>query len=179
MPRATPMSRGSPVRPTFHRTVGLAHAGADDVFVAKVRPDGAALVYSGFIGGGSYDGGQGIAVDAAGSAYVTGYTDFGRLSAHRGPAPMRGKMMSSWPRFDPDGAALVYSGFIGGSSYDVGQGIAVDAAGNAYVTGRTMSADFPRTVGLAHAGEYDVFVAKVRPDGAALVYSGFIGGSAV
>jgi hypothetical protein len=145
----------------FPRTVGLPNAEENDVFVAKVRPDGAALVYSGFIGGSSHDAGQGIAVDAAGNAYVTGYTnsaDFPRTVglAHAGEYDV------FVAKVRPDGAALVYSGFIGGSAGDGGSGIAVDAAGNAYITGWTYSADFPRTVGLAHAGEYDVFVLKIQ-----------------
>ena len=161
----------------FPRTVGLAHAGQDDAFVAKVRPDGESLVYSGLIGGSAYDNGYSIAVDAAGNAYVTGETlsdDFPRTVglAHAGSRDV------FVAKVRPDGAALVYSGLLGGSANDRGFGIAVDTAGNAYVTGYTSSADFPRTVGLAHAGKDDVFVAKVRPDGAALVYSVFIGGSA-
>jgi hypothetical protein len=160
----------------FPRTVGLAHAGAEDVFVAKISPDGSALVYSGFIGGSGDEDGNGIAIDIAGNAYVTGETDstdFPRTVglAHAGADDVFVAKVS------PNGSALVYSGFIGGSDDDRGDRIAVDAAGNAYVSGSTYSTDFPRNVGLPHAGESDVFVAKVRPDGTALVYSGLIGGS--
>ena len=80
-----------------------------------------------------------------------------------------------------DGTALVYAGYLGGSGYDGGYGIAVDSAGNAYVAGWTESAEdtFPVTVGpnLTYNGGDDAFVAKVRADGTALVYAGFIGGS--
>ena len=60
-----------------------------------------------------------------------------------------------------DPGFTVYSGLIGGSGADAGRGIAVDAAGNAYIAGFTTSADFPRTVGLAHAGDFDVIVVKI------------------
>ncbi len=160
----------------FPRNVGLAYAGLRDVFVAKVLPDGTALVFSGFIGGSGDDLGTGIAVDAAGNAYVTGYTDSTNFPRNVGLAHAGGKDVFV-AKVQLDGTALEYSGFIGGSGDDWGTGIAVDAAGNAYVTGYTDSTDFPRNVGLAHAGGKDVFVAKVQPDGTALVFSGFIGGS--
>jgi hypothetical protein len=81
-----------------------------------------------------------------------------------------------------DPAVLVYCGYIGGSSDDFGTGIALDASGNAYVTGETTSneATFPETVGpdlIYNAGYGDAFVAKVNAVGTALVYCGYIGGS--
>jgi hypothetical protein len=80
---------------------------------------------------------------------------------------------------EPSGTALVYSGFLGGSDWDAGYGIAVDSSGNAYVTGVTYSSDFPAVVGpdTSFNGYGDAFVAKVNPSGTALVYSGFLGGS--
>ena len=80
-----------------------------------------------------------------------------------------------------NGTGLVYCGFIGGTGIDGGQGIAVDSDRNAYVTGTTTSTatSFPETVGpdLSHNGDFDAFVAKVRADGTALTYCGFIGGA--
>src|SRR5262249_14709457 len=80
-----------------------------------------------------------------------------------------------------DGTGLVYAGFIGGSSTDVANAIAVDGSGNAYVAGRTRSDQhsFPVTTGrdLVSNGGTDAFVAKVRADGTSLVYAGYIGGS--
>ena len=76
--------------------------------------------------------------------------------------------------------SLAYSGFLGGSSDDYGSDIAVDGAGNAYVTGHTWSSNFPAVVGpdlIYNGGSYDAFVAKVRADGTGLVYAGFLGGS--
>jgi len=148
--------------------------------VAKVNPDGTALVYAGFLGGSDSDYGWGIAVDASGSAYVTGGTFSSDFPAVVGPDTSHN---GGWDAFvakvNPSGTALVYAGFLGGSGWDEGWGIAVDASGNAYVTGRTRSSNFPVVVGpdLSFNSNYDAFVAKVNPSGTALVYAGFLGGS--
>jgi hypothetical protein len=84
-------------------------------------------------------------------------------------------------KVNPSGTGLVYAGFLGGSNGDGGKGIAVDAAGNAYVTGWTLdSSNFPAVVGpdTSYNGGDDAFVAKVNPSGTGLVYAGFLGGSA-
>jgi hypothetical protein len=83
-------------------------------------------------------------------------------------------------KLNPTGSALVYSTYLGGSDYDLGTGIAVDSAGNAYVTGRTYSTDFPTMNPLqaaANGGQADAFVAKLNPAGSAFVYSTYLGGS--
>ena len=82
---------------------------------------------------------------------------------------------------NPSGTGLVYSTYLGGDIFDTGSGIAIDAAGNAYVTGNTLSFTFPvvdafQPVG---AGQDDAFVAKLNAAGSALVYSSYLGGSAV
>ena len=86
-------------------------------------------------------------------------------------------------KVNPAGTALVYAGYIGGAEDDTGNGIAVDGAGNFYVTGYTKSdqSTFPVLGGpdLTYSGPYgsDAFVAKVNAAGAALVYAGYIGGA--
>ena len=82
-------------------------------------------------------------------------------------------------KLNPSGSALVYSTYLGGSSNDDGIGIAVDAAGNAYVTGYTDLSDFPTLNPLQplYKGNQDAFVAKLNPTGSALVYSTYLGGS--
>src|SRR4029077_9691056 len=83
-------------------------------------------------------------------------------------------------KVNPTGSALVYSTFLGGSGNDQGSGIAVDSAGDAYVTGFTGSTNFPAVNPLQAAnagGTYDAFVAKINPSGSALVYSTYLGGS--
>jgi len=156
--------------------------GGYDAFVAKVNPSGTALVYSGFLGGAGEDSGHGIAVDSAGNAYVTGYTESSNFPATVGPytSYQGGGYDAFVAKVTADGTGLVYSGFLGGSGYDEGYGIAVDSAGNAYVTGETQSSDFPALGSWPYKTYHDngdAFVAKVNPSGTGLVYSGFLGGS--
>jgi hypothetical protein len=153
----------------------------DDVFVAKVNPSGTGLVYAGFLGGSSGEEGYGIAVDSAGNAYVTGVTDSDDFPTLVGPDPSYiGNGDAFVAKVNPSGTALVYSGLLGGSGADYVYGIAVDSLGNAYVTGRTDSDDFP-VVAWPYTsykgGDWDAFVAEVRADGSNFVYSGYLGGS--
>src|SRR5712691_10357855 len=108
------------------------------------------LAYSTYLGGNSLDEGFGIAMDGAGNAYVTGQTaspDFpAPLGAFQG-AFQGGGIDAFVTKLDPTGAALVYSTYLGGTDFDEGDGIAVDATGNAYVTGQTNSSNFPTTLG--------------------------------
>ena len=112
--------------------------------MAKLNPAGTALVYSTYLGGSGDDRGYGIAVDAAGNAYVTGFTV---RPTSRPPTPCRPLLGAATDAFvaklNPAGSALVYSTYLGGSGDDDGYGIAVDSAGNAYVTGYTDSTNFP------------------------------------
>jgi hypothetical protein len=173
---------------TFPVTDGpdLTHNGGGDAFIAKINATGTALLYAGFIGGSGNDAGQGIAVDAAGNAYVIGrtYSDQSTFPVATGPdLTYNGGGDAFVAKINATGTALVYAGFLGGSSWDDGIGIAVDGAGNAYVTGLTQStqATFPVTVGpdLTHNGFNDAFVAKVNATGTTLVYAGFLGGSSM
>jgi hypothetical protein len=157
--------------------------GSGDAFVAKINVAGTALVYSTYLGGGSVDPdqGNGIAVDLAGNAYVTGTTtstDF-PTTAGAFQAVFGGNLDAFVVKLNPTGSALVYSTYIGGSSTEFGRSIAVDLAGNAYVTGLTASTDFPTVNPLQPVlgGLEDAFVVKLNPTGSALVYSTFLGGS--
>jgi hypothetical protein len=172
----------------FPVTVGpdLTHNGGIDTFVAQVKADGTALVYCGYIGGPGPDSDPDIDVDGDGNAYVTGWT---RSSESDGFPVAVGPDLSHNGSDDAfvakvkaDGTALLYCGYIGGSVYEYGKGIAVDALGNAFVVGNTASTEtdgFPVSVGpgLSHNGDADVFVARVKADGTALDYCGYIGGS--
>jgi len=157
------------------------NGGDRDAFVAKVNPSGTALLYAGFLGGSGWDVGWGIAVDAAGNAYVTGGTNSRNFPAVVGPdTSYNGSADAFVAKVNPSGTGLVYAGFLGGSDWEVGISIAVDAAGNAYVTGETSSRNFPAVVGpdtSYNGGDLDAFVAKVNPSGTGLVYAGFLGGS--
>jgi hypothetical protein len=152
-------------------------------FVTKLNPAGSALVYSTYLGGGSSDGGSGIKVDAGGNAYVTGSTSSIDFPTTIGAfqATFAGDFRDAFvTKLNPAGTALVYSSFLGGSSDDSASGIAVDAIGNAYVTGGTASINFPTTLGAPqpiNGGGLDAFVMKLNPIGSALVYSTYIGGT--
>jgi len=173
---------------TFPVLVGpdLTHnAGSTDAFIAKVSADGTALVYAGYIGGNGPDIARGVDVDAAGNAYITGYCTSGPTTFPVLVGPdltYNGGSYDAWvAKVNPEGTALLYAGYIGGSGSDLAFAIDIDADGNAYVAGNTdsPSATFPEVVGpdLGSNGGQDGFVAKVSADGATLVYAGFIGGS--
>jgi hypothetical protein len=171
---------------TFPVVVGpdLTFNSGTDAYVAKVDPSGAGLVYAGYIGGLSSERGLGIAVDAAGAAYVTGDTASNQATFPETVGPdltSNGSLDAFVAKVSPAGTGLVYAGYIGGSGSDTGYGIAVDAAGAAYVTGQTTSSEINFPVlggpGLTYSGNTDAFVAKVDPSGTGLVYAGYIGGA--
>jgi hypothetical protein len=163
-----------------------------DAFVAKLSPAGSALVYSTYLGGNYSDLGNDIAVDSAGNAYVTGSTESSNFPTANALQSTFGGVVGCdlggdafVTKFNAAGSALVYSTYLGGSLHEAGGSIAVDSAGNAYVTGSTDSANFPTAnafqstfgggVGCDFGG--DVFVTKFNAAGSALVYSTYLGGS--
>jgi hypothetical protein len=154
--------------------------GSENAFMAKLTADGLALVYSTYLGGSDFDQGLGIAVDQAGNAYITGWTtstDFPTASAFQ-PVLSSSEGNAFVVKTSADGFTLVYSTYLGGNGFDKGQGIAVDQAGNAYVTGSTSSSDFPTVKPLQPAlgGEANAFVAELAADGSALLFSSYLGG---
>jgi uncharacterized protein (TIGR03437 family) len=170
-------STNFPTKNPFQSTRGA----QEDAFVAKINAAGSALVYSTYLGGNNVDQGNAIAVDAAGNAYLTGYTastDFPLASPFRGSNT--GSVNAFVTRLNPAGSALVYSTYLGGSATDYATAIAVDSSGRAYVTGITTSDDFPlanpidNKLGSHAVG--DIFVTKFNPAGSALMYSTYLGG---
>jgi hypothetical protein len=149
----------------------------NDVFVTKLSAFGNSLVYSTYLGGSGNDLARGIDVDYSGCAYVTGETessDFPTQNAHDGSIGGTGDAFAT--KLSAAGDLLIYSTFLGGSSFDCGYDNVVDGSGCAYVTGITLSSDFPTSNALDvsfNAGH--VFVTKYSAAGDELVYSTFLG----
>ncbi len=155
--------------------------GPDDAFVAKLNPTGSDLDYATFLGGGEYDVGRGIVVNASGNAYVVGETYSGDFPSTAGAfdETFNGSCDVFVTKIDPAGNALNYATYIGGYFRDHGGDIALDKIGNAYVTGMTISPDFPISNGAldsTHNGGWDAFVAKINPTGDTLDYATYLGG---
>lgn len=208
VPRTTGIS-GLPASTNIGGTITPSGFHFSDAFVAELSSDGASLIFSGYLGGSDRDSGIGICLDSSNYVYVTGYTysmNFptkNALSVVRPGTikPFLGSGLSGSndvfvTKLAPRGAGVVYSTYLGGLDFDVGQGIAADQAGNAYVTGYTCSTNFPVTSALAPlAGQlndtsfavtkyhgvrvpyYDAFVSKIAPQGSNLIYSVFLGGT--
>lgn len=171
-----------PVTPTK-----IGPGGNGDIYVALVNSAGSDLVYLTYVGGKGLDQSTSITVDPNSNAYFTGFTDstdFPTVSAFQ--AANAGNRDAVVSKLDNKGASLVYSSYLGGSTNDVGNGIALDPANNAYIGGTTDSAGdskgagkFPITSGVFQStlgGNADAFVTKVNSAGSAILFSTFLGG---
>jgi len=161
-----------------------AKAAGADVIISRLTPQGDALLFSSYLGGGNYDGATDVAVDGEGRAYLTGETkstDFPTVNAyvinHSG-----GVSDAFVACLNADGASLAFSTYLGGSSYELGRAISVTASGVCAITGTTGSLDFPIEAALqpTHGGNGtyylgDAFVAKFDPAGVPAFIT-FLGG---
>jgi hypothetical protein len=142
-------------------------------FIAKLNSDGSAFMYVTFLGGTGNDTGAGVAVDSAGNAYVTGTTYSSDFPLFH---PLMTRGYSFLLKLNPAGSALIYSTRIGGTGSDTAKAIAVDTAGNAYVTGSASSTDFPSVNPLpGGACTTSPFVMKLNAAGSSLIYSTCLG----
>ena len=192
----TAWSANFPVTQGAFQTMNHAAAAClcGSAFITKLNPAGAALVYSTYLGGGSFDPdvngasdyATGVAVDGSGNTYVVGPAnsrDFpvtgGAFQTADHAAVTQDNAFVT--KLNPTGSTLVYSTYLGGSNGDEAKGMAVDGFGNAYIVGFTCSADFPVTPGsfqtTAAGNGCPAFVTKLDPAGSALVYSTYLGGS--
>jgi len=164
---------------TQDRQVGLQIASYDHSQPLTIDP---VLQYGTFFGGTGDEGANSLAIDPAGNAYITGYTTSPNLpSSPVTPYQpgLRGPSDAYVAKVNPAGTALVYTTYLGGSGDDQGTSIAVDTAGNAYLSGSTSSPDFPSAgggVAAYYGGASDGFVTVLNASGRALIYSGYIGG---
>lgn len=159
-----------------------------DAFLIKLDPNATSLVYGTYLGGSNSDDGDDIAIDSAGNAYIVGATASSNFptSANIPQSSNNGATDVFIAKINAAGNSLIYSTYLGGSQNDNGYGIALDSAGNAYVTGSTSSTNFPtmnpfqaRSGGCTSTTvPCDAFVAKLNPTGNSLVYSTYLGGSA-
>lgn len=141
------------------------------------------ILYSTYLGGTETEEGLDIVVDDFEQAYVTGITTSANFPVTPGAfqTTFQGTADFFVSKIDASGTSLIYSTFIGGSASDTGRSIAIDFAGNAYITGTTFSSDYPTTPGAfqttAVFTSSNAVVTKLSPDGGTLVYSTYLGGS--
>ena len=156
------------------------HVGAYDATQPLVIDPTYSLVYSTYLGGKQDDRGYAIAVDGSGDAYVAGLTDSANFPTKN---PLQAHNSGDYDVFvtklNAAGTGLLYSTFLGGTAAEWAKGIAVNSAGDAYVTGWTQSTNFPTKNALQSKldGTQDGFVAELNASGTALVYSTYLGGS--
>jgi hypothetical protein len=154
-------------------------------YVTKLSADGSSLIYSTYLGGNASSQGNNIVVDTLGYAYITGNTTSTDFPVT--PGAYQTTFVGTDLRTDttitklsPNGSSLVYSTYLGGSNTDNSRGIAIDSQGCAYVSGFTLSTDFPTTPGafqttIPYNGS--AYVTKFSPDGSILDYSTYLGGN--
>jgi len=153
-----------------------------DVFVTKLNATGSVLLYSTYLGGSQSDRAFNLAVDAEGNAYIAGRTesrDFPTKNPIQVYQDDNGGLDGFVAKLNRWGTELIYSTYIGGNDEDQCNDIKVDQDGQAYVTGSTVSDNFPTTFGAYQsewAGSNDVFVSKLKPDGSGFVFSTLVGG---
>ncbi len=155
-----------------------------DIFVSKLSADGSTLVYSTYVGGSGYEWARSIGVDSSGNAYITGETNSTNFPVTAGAfdTSFNGCLDGFVAKLNAAGSDLAYSTYLGGDGWELSFSVAVDSAGSAYITGMTISTDFPITAGVFGwflRGGRDAFVTKLNPDGGSLAYSTFLGGNSV
>ncbi|HVZ33040.1 MAG TPA: SBBP repeat-containing protein, partial [Polyangiaceae bacterium] len=156
--------------------------GSTDGYVAVLNSAGTALVFSTYIGGSSTDIPYGVAVDGSDAVFGVGYTTSNNFPTQAAlDSSFNGGNDAFLFKFTSAGA-LVFSTYLGGSSFDYGGAVATDSLGNAYAVGLTTSSDFPTTVGAFDTSQngasyYDGFVTKVSGDGSTILYSTYFGGA--
>jgi Beta-propeller repeat len=185
---------GSTQSTNFPTTTGAFQttlAGNVNTFITKLKPAGGGpsdLLYSTYLGGNNSDTGNGIAVDSSGNVYVVGFTQSTDFPTTIGAfqTTLAGSINPFITKLNPAGGGasdLLYSTYLGGSNFDIGNGIAVDSTGNVYVTGYTQSTNFPTTINAFQTvlrGTRDAFITKLKPVGSGLsdlLYSTYLGGN--
>jgi hypothetical protein len=169
-----------PVSNAFQRQI----AGPCNAFIARLSSDGNTLLFGTYLGGSGAsvaypETGQGIALDSEGDAYVAGVTSSTDFPLFKAVQPQLLGFTDAFVTKVSSSGTLQYSTYMGGSGVDVGNAIAVDSSGAAYVVGYTYSTDFPVTAGIqiVNGGGCDAFLFKLSPAGDLLLYATYLGGA--
>lgn len=167
--------------PTTRGAYSRDHQGHHDILVSRLKPDGSGLVYSTFVGGKGYDVGYQVALDSAGQAYVVGTTASDSFPITAGAFDRRLAGRDGFlVKLNGSGTAIVYATYLGGAGDDEAHAVAVDAAGDIYVAGRTTSPDMPTVwwcYDPSYNGDGDAFLLRLGADGRTLLYGTYLGGS--
>jgi hypothetical protein len=194
--------------PVVHAAQPAFGGGRYDAFAAKLTADGSGLVYWTYLGGSKNDVGNAVALDSAGNAYVVGTTTSADFPTANAVQPAYGGGDNADTSGDSAGpfglmlagdafvtkldlaGAVKYSTYLGGGGPDTGTAVAVDAAGNAYITGQTDSTNFPTahalqptlagdqfSSGYSSLGRGDAFLTRINAAGSAFDDSTFLGGA--
>jgi uncharacterized protein (TIGR03437 family) len=157
--------------------------GGANGYIIKLAPSGTTIVWGTYLGGSASTWPAGIAVDGSGHAFVVGLDDSLDFPVTQGaylvnnPSAQGSAFVT---KLEADGSGLVYSTYLGGTSWTGGDAVAIDSVGDAFVAGMVGGPDFPTKNAIQAAyggGPVDDFVAELTPDGSALVFSTFLGGS--
>jgi PKD repeat protein/methionine-rich copper-binding protein CopC len=179
-------SANFPTTPGAYQTTKASTGTGADAFITKLNTDGTGLIYSTYLGGTSSDYGYAIALDSQNNAYITGNTGSANFpttpGAYQTTKASTGTGADAFiTKLNTDGTGLIYSTYLGGIGTDLANGIAVDADGNAIITGQTASTNFPTTPGVIQTtyggSNYDAFVSKLNSTGTALISSTYLGGT--
>ena len=167
--------------PTMRPILGT-YRGGKDAFVAKITSDGMVLDYSTYLGGSGDEYGYDIAVDHMGNAHVVGHTNSNDFPTSN---PIQGALRGDYDVFvskiDASGSDFIYSTYFGGKGFDYSYDIVLDGLANACITGDTSSFDLPMVNAVTPTAASDnmAYVAKFNPSGSAIIFSTYIGGSAI
>ncbi|MEL6650108.1 MAG: T9SS type A sorting domain-containing protein [Bacteroidota bacterium] len=171
---------------TFPTTPGVyqdLYGGGIDAFVAKLNPQGNQLVYATYLGGYEWELAYGIGVNAKKEVYLSGFlrsTNYPTTSGSVQPVSGGGLVEGFVSCLSINGDHLIYSTYIGGSDRDYVYDMRVNAIGEAFIVGYTLSSNYPITANAyqtTHQGNGDAFVTKIARDGSSILQSTFVGGS--